>query len=307
MKKRWTSFVRVGVLGSLALTGCNDQPSAKSTALAWGNSAPQGQVPRSTGPTATNASLAGSPDPAASPSSGPVTDAEGHPIYTTLDQVMAAEAHCMDLATNGEKYDCLEPISDWWFHEGGNVVTGNPFVQMIRVMQVQVALDPSDVDKASTIAYYQWSNDISDMVDRVASDFSMRPLQTLLLAEEAQAPGKPANKNTFGFYYLAQDVPLSLITHPQYGSDATKQKYYAELKRFHARGLELWATQDRSQMTADSIAKADRYNRMVERVLARLSRFDVPVGVQPIPAPSPSPSSSPLPSPSPTNSAPAVL
>ncbi len=307
MKKRWTSFVRVGVLGSMALTGCNDQPSAKSTALAWGNSAPQGLAPRTTSPAATNAPSTGTTGPAAAPSSGPITDAEGHPVYTTLDQVMGAEARCMDLATNTAKYDCLEPISDWWFHEGGNVVAGNPFVQMIRVMQVQVALDPSDVDKASTIAYYQWSNDISDMVDRVASDFSMRPLQTLLLAEEAQAPGKPANKNTFGFYYLAQDVPLSLITHPEYGSDATKQKYYAELKRFHTRGLALWATQDRSQMTADSIAKVDRYNRTIERVLTRLSRFDVPAGVQPLPAPAPLPSTPPLALPSPTTSATAVL
>jgi hypothetical protein len=81
-------------------------------------------------------------------------DGEVHGVdrYGSLEKAMEAEAACMGLSGALERVECLDGLADWWFHFGGDHISGNPHAQMVRVMQIQSALDPADLGRMATIA-----------------------------------------------------------------------------------------------------------------------------------------------------------
>jgi hypothetical protein len=283
MKNSFMSWIVVGAMALGSLPGCTEGRKDGWAGMSHAGTSDKVRAPKA---------VPASETPAEEHAEGDGHDHSAEFQYSSLAEAMLGETKCMNIVEVPAKLACLDGVADFWFHNGGHYVESNPYLHMIRIMQAQVSIDPSLFEKMSSIAFYQFSDDVNDLVDGVRTDFSTRALDTLIAGEAAQAIGQAPNSEQFEFYNNAVDLPILIITHRQFGSEGMKKKYYAQMKHLFGRMQATWTLVDRSQYTREDIAKIEASFPRYARFLARNIRFDVqpPAGsTEPTPAVTPAP------------------
>lgn len=196
-----------------------------------------------------------------------VSVAHAEANYTSVAEARQAEADCLAWwRTTASKLSCLDEVSDWWFHEGGNYVTYNPYTEMTRIMKIQLGMDPTDQNTVSNLAYYTFSIEVDDILQHTRTDFTDATARSFTDYESA-------NLNTFEFYRSMGPILTLIVAHPQFGTVETKQLYYAQMLRAYNRAVAIWAATDKTGMIQTDIDFNNRSLGVTKKTLDRYVRY----------------------------------
>ncbi len=187
--------------------------------------------------------------------------------FKSVAMVRAAEDACHRLETPILKINCLECVSEWWYHVGGLHIDYNPYTEITRIIRLQLELDPTDVDLVSELTFFIYGIESIEIRAGRLADYSDRPIAII-----DEFAGK--NRGSFAYSQNLMQVPMLVVRNSRLGSDDSRRRYYAVLKRLHTEAATRWSKVDHDDWSADERESIARKRDFVDRLLKRFKEFD---------------------------------
>ena len=187
--------------------------------------------------------------------------------FKSVAKARAAENACHSLETPALKINCLECISEWWYHVGGIHVDYNPYTEITRIIRLQLELDPTDVDLISELAFFIYGIESTGISTGRLTDYSDRSIEII---DEFSAK----NQGIFAYSQNLMQVPILVVRNSHLGSDDSRRRYYAVLKRLHTEAATRWRKVDHDDWSIDERELMARKRDFVDGLLERFKEFD---------------------------------
>lgn len=192
------------------------------------------------------------------------------PHFATIAAARAAEKSCHEIASKFDMSECLECVSEWWYHFGGALVDYSPYGEITRIIRDQLKLNPSDIDLISELMFFTYSIETSQIGARESQDY------TATIADVLDDFERP-NSDRYEYFQGLMYVPMLIVMHKQFGTDSTKRRYYAVLKHQSGRADTLWHRIDHDDYSLDVRHDMKTHRRFVRQVLDRYQHLDTAV------------------------------
>lgn len=187
--------------------------------------------------------------------------------FKSVALARAAENACHSLETPALEINCLECISEWWYHVGGIHVDYNPYTEITRIIRLQLELDPTDVDLISELTFFIYGIESTGISAGRLVDYSDRPIEII---DEFAAK----NQGNFAYSQGLMQVPILVVRNSHLGSDDSRRRYYAVLKRLHTEAATRWRKVDHDDWSVDERELMARKRDFVGGLLERFKQFD---------------------------------
>ena len=187
--------------------------------------------------------------------------------FKSVAKARAAEDACHSLETSALKINCLECISEWWYHVGGIHVDYNPQTEITRIIRLQLELNPTDVDLISELTFFIYGIESTEISAGRLADYSDRPIE-IIDEFAAQNPGN------FAYSQNLMHVPILIVRNSHLGSDDSRRRYYAVLKRLHTEAVTRWRKVDHDDWSVDERELMARKRDFVDGLLYDFKKFD---------------------------------
>ena len=187
--------------------------------------------------------------------------------FKSVAKARAAENACRSLETSALKINCLECISEWWFHVGCIHIDYNPYTEITRIIRLQLELNPTDVDLISELTFFTYGIESTGISAGRLADYSDRSIE-IIDEFAAQNPGN------FAYSQNLMQVPILIVRNSQLGSDDSRRRYYAVLKRLHTEAVTRWRKVDHDDWSVDERELMARYRDFVDGLLYQFREFD---------------------------------
>ena len=187
--------------------------------------------------------------------------------FKSVAKARAAENACRSLETSALKINCLECISEWWYHVGGIHIDYNPYTEITRIIRLQLELNPTDVDLISELTFFTYGIESTGISAGRLADYSDRSIE-IIDEFAAQNPGN------FAYSQNLMQVPILIVRNSQLGSDDSRRRYYAVLKRLHTEAVARWRKVDHDDWSVAERELMARERDFVDSLLYQFREFD---------------------------------
>ncbi|MFM1549241.1 MAG: hypothetical protein ACKJSG_07590 [Lentisphaeria bacterium] len=187
--------------------------------------------------------------------------------FKSVSKARGAENACHSLETPALKINCLECISEWWYHVGGIHVDYNPYTEITRIIRLQLELDPTDVDLISELAFFIYGIESTGISTGRLADYSDHPIEII---DEFSAE----NQGIFAYSQSLMQVPILVVRNSHLASDDSRRRYYAVLKRLHSEAATRWRKVDHDDWSIDERELMAKKRDFVGGFLERFKEFD---------------------------------
>lgn len=134
------------------------------------------------------------------------------------------EARCQQFNLKDQKIDCFEQQIEWWFRFGKDAISGNPHLEISRLLKQQLALDAQKISSMQQLAKSLYMVESRQIVLGEKSDFSTAIIH-------AFSDYESANQNTFEYWVDGIESLKGVIEQKNLASTETKRIFINELER----------------------------------------------------------------------------